>query len=160
MPPRGISGRRFLGKTVKPGLKQAVRPDWGGFPPHMSAGDQALWVNFRDIYARDFKFFYYDVLVGIPSLEMTQVEPELQGMVNQITRMRVDAVGEKENEWWIIEFRPNASLGAIGSVLGYKTLWEEDPPDERPVKPVIVTDYHNENVKRVCEILKIELILV
>lgn len=126
----------------------------------MSARDLELWVRFREIFGKDFKQFYFDVLVGEGSIELPEEEEEIRRMVEQTSRLRIDAVGEKENEWWMMELRPYASAGAIGSILTYKTLWEEDPPDDRLVTPVIITDNTNKNIVRVCSMLNIVILLV
>ncbi len=145
---------------MKPSLKEGYPPGWQGFPMQMSPKDLELWVRFKEEYAREFKQFYFDVLIGDPVIEAPEEELNIRMYVEQTSRLRIDAVGEKDDEWWLMELRPNAAAGAIGSILTYKTLWEEDPPDRRLVTPVIVTDNTNKNIVRVCAILKIIIILV
>ena len=143
-----------------PALGEPLPPDWAGHPPQMSANDMNLWVRFRESYAQEFKNFYFDCHVGDPVLEAPDLEEEMQRVVEAVSRRRIDVVGEKENEWWLIELRQNAGPGAIGSILTYKTLWEEDPPDKRLVTPIIVTDYTDKNLVRVCSKLNIIYLLV
>ena len=145
---------------MKPRLGDPFGTDWAGYPAQMSANDMQIWIRFRDEYAKEFKQFYFSCLVGDPVLDAPDLEEEMQRVVEAVSRRRIDVVGEKENEWWLIELRQNAGPGAIGSILTYKTLWEENPPDKRLVTPVIVTDYADKNLVRVCSKLDIIYLLV
>ena len=126
----------------------------------MSANDLQLWISFREDYAKEFKQFYFNCQVGDPILESPELEEEMQIVVDAVSRRRIDVVGEKEGEWWLIELRQNAGPGAIGSILTYKTLWEENPPDKSLVTPVIVTDTADRNLAHVCAKLKIIYLVV
>lgn len=145
---------------MKPTLGDPFPPDWPGYPEQMSAEDHQIWLRFRELYSQEFKAFYFSVHVGEPIMWTEGLEEELALMVEHISRRRIDAVGEKDHEWWLIEFRKDAGPGAIGSILTYKILWEEDPPDNRPVVPVIVTDVMDVNIFRVCNKLNIVYLVV
>lgn len=107
-----------------------------------------------------FKRIYFSVRVGDPVLAAPGLEPEMQRVVEHVSRRIADLVGEKNDAWWIIELRPKASHGAIGSILTYRILWEEDPPDRRPVTAAVVTDYLDKNLLRVYDVLNIIPLLV
>ena len=143
-----------------PELVDPLPPDWEGYPEQMSHNDFIIWSRFIDIYSQDFKQFYYNVCVGEPTMWAEGLEEDMARMVEHVSRRRIDVVGEKKEEWWLMEIRMNAGPGAIGSVLTYKTLWEENPPDKRLVTPVIVTDYTDPNLIRVCSILNIIILVV
>jgi len=145
---------------MKPNLKQAYPPDWKGMPMQMSARDRELWLRFQESMPEGFIHFYFDVQVGTPVVEAPEEKPEIKAMIEQTTRLRIDAVGEKKNEYWLIELRPSAMCGAIGSILTYKTLWEEDPIDDKIITPVIVTDNTNRNIISAAGRLKIIILLV
>ena len=145
---------------MKPTLKEAYSPGWNGMPMKMSPRDLELWIRFQNYYFDKFDRFYFDVLVGEPVIETTYETEAMKAMIEQSSRLRIDAVGERKDEYWLIEFRPNAAPGAIGSILTYKTLWEAEPLDDRIVTPVIVTDNTNRNITKVAAILNIILILV
>ena len=145
---------------MKPTLGEPFSPDWAGYPEQMSAEDGAIWFRFRDEYAKEFKQFYFSCRVGDPILEGLELEEDMLRVVSAVSRRRIDVIGEKDNEWWIIELRKHAGPGAIGSVLTYKTLWDEDPPDDRLTAAVIVTDYTDKNLVRVCSKLNIAMLVV
>jgi hypothetical protein len=61
-------------------------------------------------------------------------------MAEDISRRRIDVVGEKPDGWFLIEVKYNAGPEALGQILMYKELWNQDPPDGKPVFTAIVTD--------------------
>jgi hypothetical protein len=145
---------------MKPNLGLSYPPDWRGTPMQMSHEDRILWIRWSSSYPQGYQAFYYSVLVGDAILGKDEPDEELQRMIDQVSRRRLDVVGEKKDSWEIIELRPNAGPGAIGSVLTYKTLWEQDPIDERKISMSIVTDNMDRNLKYVCEKFEITVYLV
>lgn len=133
---------------MKPGLTDAFLPDWAGHPQQMSANDREIWTTYREILPEVIKSLYFNVPVGDPILFSEGLEEDMVRVVNAVSRRRIDVVGEAYDAWYLIELRWNAGPGAIGSVLCYKALWEEDPPDNKQVTPVIVTNYTDENLIR------------
>lgn len=114
--------------------------DWKGRPAHMSSLDQPLWERFQAAHGSEYELFYFDASLGTPSEVAADAPPELAKMWTRITSKRMDVVGRKPGEWWILEMRPNASSGALGTVLTYRELWRSAPPDSDPVRAAIVTD--------------------
>lgn len=145
---------------MKPDLGNPYPPDWPGYPIQMSSQDHIIWIRFRELYALSFNTFYFSVLVGDPILWSEGLDEGMRRVVDHASRRRIDVVGEKDNTWWLMEFRMNTGPGAIGSILTYKTLWEDDPPDQRPVIPVIVTDILDKNLAHVCSVLQIRTFIV
>ncbi len=145
---------------MKPTLNDPVKATWQGRPPHMSSNDFEIWMSYREIIPEGTKNLYFDVAVGEPILFAEGLEEEMQRVVNQVTRRRIDVVAETTRGWVIIELRWNAGPGAIGSVLTYRELWNMDPPDNRPVRTRIVTNYPDINILKTCKRLGIELEVV
>jgi len=145
---------------MKPDLGDPFDPNWGGVPAQMSSNDHQIWMAFRDMAAIEYKNLYFSVHVGEPTLWQEDLEEEMTRMVEYSSRRRIDVVGEKDDAWDILELRMNAGPGALGSVLLYKLLWEQDPPDERPVNPIIVTDVTDTNLLYAAEKLGIRLLVV
>ena len=115
-------------------------PDWRGAPPHMSSLDQPLWERFQAAYGSEYISFFFDASLGTPSAVPPGTEANLSKMWSRITSKRMDVVARKAEEWWILEMRPNASSGALGTIITYRDLWLADPPDDKPLKSAIVTD--------------------
>ncbi|OGN96289.1 MAG: hypothetical protein A2Y89_02695 [Chloroflexi bacterium RBG_13_51_18] len=140
---------------MKPTLGTPYPVDWDGRVIQMSANDREIWTYYQSVIEPDFINLYFNVGVGVPTMMSKDLDEEMITLVEHISRRRIDVVAEKESEWWLIELRYNAGPGAIGSILTYKTLWEADPPDARPVVPVIVTNTPDENLESVCRTLGI-----
>lgn len=67
------------------------------------------------------------------------------------TAKRIDAIGEKKNELWIIEVASSPYLRAVGQCLSYKFLWEEDPKIDKPAKMVLLCYFLDSDLRRILE---------
>ena len=63
------------------------------------------------------------------------------------TAKRIDAIGEKKNELWIIEVASSPYLRAVGQCLSYKFLWEEDPKIDKPARMILLCPYIGDTAK-------------
>lgn len=114
--------------------------DWAGKPPHMASHDLEIWIRYREKHAHEFIGFYFDAACGTPA-EVPPGTPEnLARDWIRITSKRIDVIGIKTNEIWIIEVRPDASSGALGTILTYFECARKEPPDSRLIVPVIISD--------------------
>lgn len=125
---------------MPPDLGQPYQPNWIGRPPHMAEADLLLWERARPFFAPLVTAWYYDAAVGEGSGPPTDPADSLAAGFYRLTRKRIDAVGLAGSRWILIEVRPNAGLGALGHIQTYRSLWERDPPDTRPVEAWIVSD--------------------
>lgn len=125
---------------MKPDLTQSFPPSWAGVPAGMPAQDYTIWLRYRPLFASQFTRVYFNVRVGEPAPKIAGLSPEIEKVAEDISRRRIDVVGEKENEWWLLELKALAGTDALGQMVMYKSLWESDPPDGRKVIPCIVTD--------------------
>jgi hypothetical protein len=126
--------------------------------PHMARRDTVVWERFLKAVGPLFVGFAYDVaLGGIEPTDATLTPAEVQGW-RYNTAAKIDAVGFRREECWVIEVKPSASLSALGQVLGYLILAEREPFTDLPLVPVIVTDYASADVKYVAATLGIDVL--
>lgn len=125
---------------MKPDLSLAYDYPWAGVPAGMPSGDFLIWDRFRRMFGSMFSKIYYNVRVGDPSPVPGGLPDEIQKMAEDVSRRRIDVVGEKADSWILIEVKYNAGPEALGQILMYKELWNQDPPDGKPVYTAIVTD--------------------
>lgn len=125
---------------MPPLLGRAFPPDFKGTPPRIGGREVRLWEWWQENFAASWDRVYFDVKVGHGDVPEPGTPSNLARAWNEITRFRIDTVAESPSEWLLIEFRMEAGPGALGSVQMYKTLWLADPPDERPVRALIVSD--------------------
>lgn len=134
---------------------------WRGDPAQMLPSDVPLWNLFLDRYASNFERFFYNVRVGGPSFEGLDVDLAMAKMWYASTAKRIDCIGEKKKEIWIIEVASSPYLRAVGQCLSYKFLWEEDPKIKKPAKMILVCYFLDSDLERILKsygvgIIKIE----
>ena len=134
--------------------------DWKGAPPGMAPKDYPIWQDYLSRYSDDIRRVYYNVRCGGGSVSGDVLDPTDILMWLSISMLRIDAVVETNNETLIIEVKPNAGRTAFGAVLIYLTLWNADPKINKPAVPVIVTDMITPQMRAICELNNIRVIMV
>lgn len=93
----------------------------------MLKADLPVWDRWLKKYGQLLQWVYYDCFLGGPFLTPDQEADPMMKMWAANTAKRADAMGETENEIWIIEVSDYPGMRAIGQLLTYQTLWLEDP---------------------------------
>jgi len=133
---------------------------WRGSPQQMLPPDVPLWHAYLDKAAGQFLRFYYNVRVGGPDMSNVRADEAMKRMWYASTAKRIDAIGEKENEIWIIEVAASPYLRAAGQCLSYKFLWEEDPKIDKPARAVLLCYFLDSDLKRILEYYKVLIITI
>lgn len=108
--------------------------------PHMGPADVHLWNEFIEKYPTAFETCDYDVLVG-QGVNVGDTANDIYAHdFRQLTQKRIDIVGYRPSEIWIIEVRPYAGASAMGHILGYKRLFQEKHPSETNINMAIITN--------------------
>lgn len=113
---------------------------WRGNPPHMLREDIPTWLKFINQYYGQFESIYYDVLVGGPFLSPEEEKDPLKWMWRYNNSKRLDAVAKLKSEIWLIEVSSRPGLRAIGQLMTYVALWQEDDPFQIIERPVLVCE--------------------
>ena len=124
---------------------------WRGDPAQMLPPDVPLWNLFLDRYASNFQRFFYNVRVGGPDMTNVIADEAMKRMWYASTAKRIDAIGEKKDEIWIIEVASSPYLRAVGQCLSYLFLWNEDPKIDKPAKMVLLCYFIDSDLERVLE---------
>jgi len=102
--------------------------------------DVPVWYRFLETWGHLFTALYYDCLLGGPFLtEDEQLDP-LKKSWRYINSKRPDAIAETEDEVWIIEVSANPGLRAMGQIVAYQALWQEDPIIEKIDRAVLIVE--------------------
>jgi len=133
---------------------------WRGDPQQMLPADVPLWHRFLDRYASNFERFFYNVRVGGPDVSTIEGDEVLKRMWYLNTAKRIDAIGEKENELWIIEVASSPYLRAVGQMLTYHFLWDLDPKINKPIKDVLLCYYLDSDLEKVLKHHKVEVLTI
>lgn len=125
-------------------------PNWLSWPPGMSPEDGLLFKKWRDCKLAGAVHLYFNVRVGAGRPCGIEVDDNIRKDWLYITAKRIDLLIEYCDRWELVEFRSLANSNAIGRLLCYKMCYLEAPPDDRPVKLVLVTNLYDADVERLC----------
>ena len=140
-----------------------IPPTWEKFEhghhyKHMARHDIRIWERFLDRYAGYFEDVAYDVAFGGSVPADPSASPEEVRMWRFNTAKRVDAIVRNREEMWICEVRPGSGLSALGAVLGYTWLAEQEKFADRPVVMTVVTDHTDPDTRAIVEAFEVQLI--
>jgi hypothetical protein len=130
-------------------LGESFNVAWRGDPQQMLPKDIPLWHTYLEKAAHQFLRFYYNVRVGGPDVSKIKASPELAYQWYASTAKRIDAIGEKEKEIWIIEVASNPYIRAVGQCLSYPFLWNEDPKIDKPAKMILLCYFIDSDLERI-----------
>lgn len=136
------------------------QPALTGNYPHMARRDAPIWERFLQSQGARFTGVAYDVALGGVVPEGADEKDETVIGWRYSTAVKIDAVLFSPSEAWIVEVKPNASLSAIGQVLGYMLLAELDQFTSLALIPTIITDNLSADVRYVADQLNIQVIVV
>ena len=134
-------------------------PTWDGLPPHMSPEDYEIWKRYKPQIIKDAQAVYYDVGLGGQITVPPGTTSEMARMWFRNTQKRIDVLLDYGIGWIILELRVQASSSAIGRLLHYRDLWNEDPPDKRPVLLRLVTNLEDKSIRALAQKLDIDYIV-
>ena len=102
--------------------------------------DIPVWYRFLEKWGHEIEKLYYDCLLGGPFLTPEELQDPIKKSWQYDNSKRPDAIAETKNEVWIIEVSANPGLRAMGQVVAYQTLWQEDPKIEKLDRMVLVVE--------------------
>jgi len=117
---------------------------------HMAKRDLEVWHRFLTAHAADFIAFSYDVALGGTILDIPDMpEPDRLGW-QYSTALKIDVVGWKGNQVWVIEVRPEATVGTFGAAVAYAMVFKRENITVLPIIPAIVCDAIQPDVLWAC----------
>jgi hypothetical protein len=134
---------------------QLVPSGHRGDYPHMSKRDVQVWNAFLTLHGDQFVWFAYDVALGGVTIEAQDVGPAERLGWQYNTALKIDACGLRDKEVWIIEVKPEATVSALGGAIAYTMVAEREQVFDNPLKPVIVCNYCQPDVKWCAQELRV-----
>lgn len=108
--------------------------------PHMMPLDVAIWERFIDANPNFFDSVDYDVALGSKPLFDVTVNTETGGEATRLYQKKIDVVGYKDKNIYIVEIKPQASLAALGQAKSYEILYRNFIDPDIKTIPTILTD--------------------
>ena len=108
--------------------------------PHMKPGDIAIWERFVAANPNFFDTVDYDVMIGQgASFDTTLINTEGSD-VGALYRKKIDVVGYRAGEIWLVEVKPSAQFSALGQIGAYDDLYREEKKPSDKVVACLLTD--------------------
>ncbi len=130
---------------------QLFPPEWRGKYTHMFPYDVEVWERFLDKYGSLYNGFYYDVMCGEESERFPHWEENYIKDATTLSRLRIDAVGDKNDAVDIIEIKPRGNMASMGQLLTYKEHYVSEYKPEKPVRMVLVCGTIDPNIIPILE---------
>ncbi|MBA7550359.1 hypothetical protein ES705_42871 [subsurface metagenome] len=119
-----------------------ITPRWPNTPlpkyPHLVGMDVPVWDAWIRTHGEYFTGFDYDVHVGQGLEPDKDHDFQLQQMWVSLTQKRIDVVGYRPGEVWLIEVKDRPTVAVIGQCLSYKILYDIDFAPASPPIPCLV----------------------
>lgn len=128
--------------------------------PHLLPEEAEVWTRFLVGDPDYFELVQYDVHVGKGAEVDEGWSEEMKRMAAAITRKRIDVVGERLGETWLVDVKDRAGLAAIGSMLGYEALWRADNPERAKPRLCVICARTDRDTEEVARAMDVRLIVV
>ncbi len=135
-------------------------PDQIAHYPHMARRDAEVWERFLRKRGAEFTAFSYDVALGGRVLDLAGGDPDTIRAWQYSTALKIDAVGWMGNQAWIIEVRPEATVGTYGAAVAYTLVFRREQITELPLVPTIVCNAIQLDVLWVCQQTGVQVVQV
>lgn len=122
----------------------------------MSAEDEIIWNSWKQTNLTDEMDLYFDVGLGDGIQPPAGIDPDIaEGWIRN-TQKRADLIVYTGSDWWIVEFRYNATANAVGRLLLYEMLFIEDLPKDQPITLILATNRYDKDIKKLCDKYRIQ----
>lgn len=128
--------------VLGPSQKPMIMPHY----PHMMTEDTAVWTKFLKRGTVKIDQVWYDVRVGSLVFPGPGTSEMVMRIAAGLTRKRIDVVAEMEGNTWVIEVKPYANMYAVGQVLTYVRLFEQEYTYSGELSAVIVCADYDEDL--------------
>lgn len=118
---------------------------WSGMSPGRMDGlskyDSRIWRAYHADHYADWVSCRYNVPLDWDPVSSyaDMYGADAQAAWLQYAR-RIDVLVDAGTKWIIVECRHHASAEAVGRLLLYSDIWDADPPDDRPVELMLLSD--------------------
>jgi len=117
----------------------------------MLPGDVVIWERWLKINRDKWYDYKSDVHVGKVEPIFPTEPVNIMNLARAVLRKRIDVVARRGDEIWIFEVKPDAGLGAIGQLISYKHLYQEEFKPTETIRLGLVTDRIDRDVEMVCQ---------
>jgi len=128
--------------------------------PHMVPNEVRIWKLFLKKHGSVFDNYRYDMHVGKGIGKVPGYDKTMQDMAIRLTQKRIDVVAYRGQAAYIIEIKERAGLSAIGQLIAYKKLYEDQYGINKIKGLAIVATSADQDIRKVADVLHIKIFIV
>lgn len=128
--------------------------------PHMLEGEAKIWTRFLRATDLEFESITYDTHLGAGVLPLPTDPEYMRRLLSAVTKKRVDAIGETAEDIWIFEIKPRISMSALGQLITYFELYQEQIRPTKPVMVAAVGEREAPDIQATFDLYAVNIILV
>ena len=114
-----------------------ITPRWPNTPlskyPHLAGSDIPTWDAWIRMYGHNFLGFDYDIHIGHGLKPNPGTPSSYAADWTILTQKRLDVLGYRPGEIWLIEVKHRPMTASIGQVLSYDILYKADFKPKVPI---------------------------
>lgn len=118
--------------------------------PHLAGSDIPVWDAFIRLFEGAFDSVDYDTRVGVGLIPPDYYPEKDRNMWVSLTKKRIDVVGFRPGESWVIEVKKRPNLAAVGQTLGGAVLFEPQNPEGSTIIPTLVAATIEPDIETFC----------
>lgn len=117
----------------------------------MKPGDVAIWERFIQANPGFFDTVDYDINIGEGASFDTTLNSSGGSDVGALYRKKIDVVGYRSGEIWLVEVKPSAGFAALGQVGAYDDLYRDEKKPTERVVAALLTDVVGPDVANIAQ---------
>jgi len=126
----------------------------------MLQGEARIWEKFLDTTYLDFQSITYDQHLGTGVLPLPSDPDYMRRLLSTVTKKRVDAIGETAEDIWIFELKPRVSMSALGQLVTYFELYQQQFRPEKAVVLAAIGEREAPDIRAAFDLYAVNIIIV
>jgi hypothetical protein len=132
-----------MSQTITPAqLLAQDRMRWPGMLP----AEILIFREWLKLHQADYDTIEGNVRIGAGHDPGPTWDANIRQMAIANTQLRIDAVGRKGAQATLIEVKRRAGASAVGQLLTYDAVWQQDFPQTPPPRLILVTNNAQTNI--------------
>lgn len=139
----------------KPG-REFLMPSY----PGLGEIEESIWERFLTSTGMEFISIYHNAHLGPGGRVDEWADEEIKQMWKAKTKLRVDAIGETESEYWIFEVKPRFGRSAEGQLTSYSYYFVREKNPDKPSRKACVCSRTDPNMEAIADVRNVRIFQV
>lgn len=133
-----------------------IMPSYAG----MGEIESSIWERWLTRTDMEFISVYHNVHLGPGGSVSEWAEEEIRRMWKAKTKLRVDAIGETADRYWIFEVKPRFGRSAEGQLTSYSYYFVREKNPDKPTQKACVCNRVDPNMKAIADARNVRIFQV